>query len=286
MFCLCCHFWISARIVNIRAINAATALLGIGLPISESEQHSDNNNKRDLLKHTREAFPQPGCSCCSSVRGRLASCGSSLSAQGAVCSPVGTAGTRVPHGDMGTGGGGGDSRWHPRAELAVGGIGGELLGASPQWVCFCWRSTPHGFDTVPCSAGCLCAGFPAPKMGKSHVCYLFQLSPLTNQMKKNQQYYFTLIAFLTLKSSPMQLLWPAVVGSTQKSYLMAARRFLREVRHDAVRFPLLFVSGILFYFFPEGWGLFCSFLFSSSKDRLQLDLLIVHPRRSQEGSEW
>lgn len=84
----------------------------------------------------------------------------------------------------------------------------------------------------------------------------------------------------------MQLLWPAVVGSTQKSYLMAARRFLREVRHDAVRFPLLFVSGILFYFFPEGWGLFCSFLFSSSKDRLQLDLLIVHPRRSQEGSEW
>lgn len=70
MFCLCCHFWISARIVNIRAINAATALLGIGLPISESEQHSDNNNKRDLLKHTREAFPQPGCSCCSSVRGK------------------------------------------------------------------------------------------------------------------------------------------------------------------------------------------------------------------------
>lgn len=249
MFCLCCHFWISARIVNIRAINAATALLGTGLPISESEQHSDNNNKRDLLKHTREAFPQPGCSCSGSVRGGLASRGALLSAQGAVCSPVGMAGTRVPRGDKGTGGGGGDSRWHPRTELAVGGAGGDLLGASPQWVCFCWRSTPQGFDTVPCSAGCLCAGFPAPKMGKSHVCYLFQLSPLTNQTKKYQQYYFTLVASLTLKSSPVQLLWPAVVGSTQKSYLTAARRFLLEVRRGAVRFPLLFVSGIFFFFF-------------------------------------
>lgn len=48
----------------------------------------------------------------------------------------------------------------------------------------------------------------------------------------------------------------------------------------------LSVAFFFFFFFLEGWGLFCSFLFSSSKDRLQLDLLIVHPRRSQEGSEW
>lgn len=58
-------------------------------------------------------------------------------------------------------------------------------------------------------------------------------------------------------------------------------------------FTLLFVCGIyfsffpLFFFFSEGGGLFCSLLlFSFSKDGLKLDLLIVHPRHSQESSEW
>lgn len=207
VFCLCCHFWISARIVNIQAINAATALLGTGLPISESEQHNgNNNNKRHLLKHTREAFPQPGCSCCRSVRGGLASRGALLSAQGAACSPTGTAGTRVPRGDMGTGGGGGDSRWHPRAELAAGCAGGELQGASPQWVCFGRRSTPHGFDAVSCSAGCLSAGFLAPKMGKSHVCYLFQLFPPYKSNEKRLTVLFHPSCFLNFEVFPAAVL--------------------------------------------------------------------------------
>lgn len=44
MFCLLCHFWINARVMNIRAINTATllltlALLDAGLPASEHEDH-------------------------------------------------------------------------------------------------------------------------------------------------------------------------------------------------------------------------------------------------------
>lgn len=38
--------------------------------------------------------------------------------------------------------------------------------------------------------------------------------------------------------------------------------------------------------FQKGGVWFCSFLFFSSKEGLKLDLLIVHPRRSQESSEW
>lgn len=39
--------------------------------------------------------------------------------------------------------------------------------------------------------------------------------------------------------------------------------------------------------FQKGKALFCSFLpFSSFKDGLKLDLLIVHLRCSQESSEW
>lgn len=49
----------------------------------------------------------------------------------------------------------------------------------------------------------------------------------------------------------------------------------------------IFLSSPFFFFFSEGGGLFCSLLlFSFSKDGLKLDLLIVHPRHSQESSEW
>lgn len=39
MFCLLCHYWINARTMNIRAINATTALLDTGLSASENEHH-------------------------------------------------------------------------------------------------------------------------------------------------------------------------------------------------------------------------------------------------------